>query len=56
MRNTIMSFAEETGEMKLAMDKNWHTCFVSMDLKHTHAEKVKQLVKGLFADELLYVF
>ena len=39
--------------MKLAMDKTWHTCFVSMDLKHTHAEKVKELVKGLFADKLL---
>ena len=39
--------------MKLAMDKNWHAFFVSMDLKHTHAEKEKELVKGLLADKLL---
>ena len=32
MRNKNMSFAEVTGEMKLAMHKSWHMCFVTMDL------------------------
>ena len=40
---------EVMGQMKLSVDKNWHACFVSM----AYTDKVKELVKGLFANELL---
>ena len=49
IRNTNTSFAEVMGQMKLSVDKNWHACFVSM----AYTDKVKELVKGLFANELL---
>ena len=45
-----MSFTEVMGQMKLSVDKNWHACFVSM----AYTDKVKELVKGLFANELLW--
>ena len=50
IRNTNMSFTEVMGQMKLSVDKNWHACFVSM----AYTDKVKELVKGLFPNELLW--
>ena len=49
IRNTNTSFAEVMGQKKLSVAKNWHACFVSM----AYTDKVKELVKGLFANELL---